>query len=162
MDAALSALSQTDGQAAVGRIDANGAIWVQMAGALSSTVDSVDIQPPGTQVKKSYNTTSQQTGADVWTPGGGKKIRVTSLEVSVYGTTAGRLILFFSANADTTYTEGTDEPLHKMSYAPSTTVKPGAIHEYVRPYQSATADYELHITTDAAMSVDIVAVGYEV
>ena len=116
---------------------------------------------PAMQVKKSYNTTSQQTGADVWSPTSGKKIAVTSLIIGTYGTTAGRLILWFGANADTTYSEGTDEALFKASFAPSATVKPGAVVNFNPPFFAATADHEIHITTDAALSVDIVVVGYE-
>lgn len=116
---------------------------------------------PAMQSKKSYNTTSQQTGADVWTPASGKKIAVTQLIIGTYGTTAGRLILWFGANADTTYTEGTDEALFKGSFAPSATVKPGAVVNFSPPFFAGTADHELHITTDAALSVDVVVVGYE-
>lgn len=160
-DDTLSSLTPAEGDWAPLRVDANGALWVQLAGALASTTDSIAIKPPATQVKKSYNTTSQQTGADVWSPGSGKKIRVSNLIIGTYGTTAGRLILWFGANADTTYSEGTDEALFKASFAPSATAKPGAVVTFTPPFEAGTADHELHITTDAALSVDIVVVGYE-
>lgn len=160
-DNALTTLTPAEGDAAPLRVDTNGALWVQLAGALASTTDSIAIKPPATQVKKSYNTTSQQTGADVWSPGSGKKIRVSNLIIGTYGTTAGRLILWFGANADTTYSEGTDEALFKASFAPSATAKPGAVVTFTPPFEAGTADHELHITTDAALSVDIVVVGYE-
>ena len=117
---------------------------------------------PAMQVWKSYNTTTQATGADVWTPASGKKIAITYIAIGTYGTTAGRLILFFSANADTTYSAGTDQLVFAGSFAPSTTSKPGAIICPPSPIYSATADYELHITTDAALSVDITVYGYEI
>lgn len=160
-DDALTTLSPAEGDWAPLRVDANGSLWVQLAGALASTTDSIAIKPPATQVKKSYNTTSQQTGADVWSPASGKKIRVSNLIIGTYGTTAGRLILWFGANADTTYSEGTDEALFKASFAPSSTAKPGAVVTFTPPFEATTADHELHITTDAALSVDIVVVGYE-
>ena len=82
---------------------------------------------PGMQVWKSFNATTTQTGVAIWTPTAGKKIVVTGFHVTTYGTTAGRVILWFGASADTTYTEGTDQPLFKGSFAPSTTSKPGAL-----------------------------------
>ena len=86
---------------------------------------------------------------------------MSNLIIGTYGTTAGRLILWFGANADTTYSEGTDEALFKASFAPSATAKPGAVVTFTPPFEAGTADHELHITTDAALSVDIVVVGYE-
>ncbi len=116
---------------------------------------------PGMQTCKSFNATSAQTGIDIWTPGGGKKIAITSIVIGTYGTTAGRVILFFSANADTTFSEGTDQTVLKASFAPSTTSKPGLVFTPAVPIYSATADYELHITTDAAISIDVTVHGYE-
>ena len=113
---------------------------------------------PGMQTFKSFNATSTQTSIAVWTPAGGKKIAVTSLEIGTYGTTSARLILYFSEGA---YVEGTSQPLFKGSFAPSSTVKPGALISYAQPVFCTTADMDLRITTDAAMSVDIVLYGYE-
>ena len=160
-DDALSTLTPAEADAVPFRFNDKGALWTIESGAWSATTDSIAIKPPAAQVKKSYNTTSQQTGADVWSPASGKKIRVSNLIIGTYGTTAGRLILWFGANADTTYSEGTDEALFKASFAPSATAKPGAVVTFTPPFEAGTADHELHITTDAALSVDIVVVGYE-
>lgn len=117
---------------------------------------------PGMQVTKTVNVTSQQTGTDVWTPASGKRIAVTDLTISAYGTTAGRVILWFGDNADTTYSAGTDQVLEAGSFAPSATVKPGLAKVYGQtPVFCTTADRELHLTTDAAMSLDITIRGYE-
>jgi hypothetical protein len=153
--------SDADGELTPQRVDTYGSTWVTLSTALSASVDSIAHKAPSALIKKSYNTTSQQTGADVWTPAAGKKIRITDIQVATYGTTGGRLILFMSANADTTYTEGTDETPHKASYVPSATVKPGAIIHFDPAWEAGTADHELHITTDAAISVDLVVLGYE-
>lgn len=122
---------------------------------------------PGTeaarQVWKSFNATTAQTGAAIWTPASGKRIAVTSIVIGTYGTTAGRCIVWFGAGGDTTYTEGTDQPVVKASFAPSTTATPGLVQSFPKGAEILcnTADYVLRITTDAALSVDIVVYGYE-
>jgi hypothetical protein len=116
---------------------------------------------PAMQVWKSANYTTQQTGAVIWDPTAGKKIAITHFTVGAYGTTAGRLILWLGANADATYSAGTDQLVFAGSFAPSTTVKSGAVVCPPTPIFCTTADHELHITTDAALSVDIAVYGYE-
>jgi hypothetical protein len=116
---------------------------------------------PGMQVFKSASYTSTQTGAVLWDPTSGKKIAITSIVIGSFGTTAGRFILWFGDNGDTTYTAGTDQLVFAASYAPSTTSKPGTVVPYPQPIFCTTADRELHVTTDAAMSVDVSVYGYE-
>jgi hypothetical protein len=116
---------------------------------------------PAMQTHINKNFTSQQTGIDVWDPASGKKIAVTSIIIGSYGTTAGRLILWFGDNADTTFTQDTDQVLFAGSYAPSATAKPGTVISFAHPVFCTTADRELHITTDAALSVDVTIEGYE-
>ena len=74
---------------------------------------------PGMAVHKNLTYTSTQTGTDVWTPTAGKKIAVTSVVIGTYGTTAGRIILWFGPTADTTFTQDTDQVLFAGSFAPS-------------------------------------------
>lgn len=119
-----------------------------------------DVDPTG-QVHKSFNATTTQTGTDVWTPASGKKIAVTSVIIGTYGTTAARVILWFGDNADTTFTEGTDQALVKASFAPSASSKPGLVYTPAKPIFCTTADRELHITTDAGISIDVIVEGYE-
>jgi hypothetical protein len=112
-------------------------------------------------ISKAFNATTTQTGTDVWDPGVGKKIAVTALIVGTYGTTAARVILWFGDNADTTYTAGTDQVLAAASFAPSSTVKPGLTINFDPPVYCNTADRELHITTDAGISIDVTVHGFE-
>ena len=134
------------------RANAIGDLWGRL---LTAHID------PAMQTWKSFNATTAQTGTDVWDPTAGKKIAITSISIGTYGTTAGRLILWFGDNADTTYTEGTDQLVFAASYAPSSTSKPGTVLTFPTPIFCATADRELHITTDADLSVDIAVYGYE-
>lgn len=115
----------------------------------------------GMQVWKSANYTTQQTGASMWTPSSGKKICITYLSVASYGTTAGRVIIWFGASADTTYTAGTDQLVWAGSFVPSANAKPGAIIQLPFGITAVTADHQLRITTDAAISLDLTIYGYE-
>jgi len=115
----------------------------------------------GMQVWKGANYTTTQTGADIWTPSAGKKICITYLAISSYATTAGRVILWMGASADTTYNAGTDQLIWAGSFAPSANAKPGAIISLPFGITAVTADHRLKITTDAAMSLDVTVYGYE-
>lgn len=117
---------------------------------------------PGQQVWKSANYTTTQTGAIIWAPASGKKIVITSIVIGSYGTTAARLILYLGTAADTTYTAGTDQLVLAASFAPGTGSKPGLVFTPFVPIFAATADHNLHITTDAALSVDLTVYGYEI
>lgn len=116
---------------------------------------------PAQQKHANKTYTTQQTGTDVITPTSGKKLAITSVVIGSYGTTAGRLILWFGDNADTTFTQDTDQVLVAASFAPSATVKPGLVFHPSVPVFCTTADRELHITTDAALSADITIEYYE-
>lgn len=116
---------------------------------------------PGMQVSKAFNATTTQTGAAIWTPTSGNRIVVTSITISLYGTTGGRVIVWFGGSADTTYTAGTDQPLEIMSGVPSATVKPGLKAVYPDGVVCQTVDHVLRVTTDAAVSIDITVHGYE-
>lgn len=116
---------------------------------------------PAQQKHANKTYTSSQTGTDVITPTSGKKLAITSVVLGAYGTTAGRLILWFGDNADTTFTQDTDQVLVAASFAPSSTSKPGLIFTPAVPVFCTTADRELHITTDAALSVDVTIEYYE-
>lgn len=115
----------------------------------------------GMQVWRSANYTTQQTGAAIWTPSAGKRIAITYISVTSYATTAGRVILWFGAGGDTTYTAGTDQLLWAGSFAPSANSRPGAIIQQPFGLFAATPDHILRITTDAAISLDITVYGYE-
>jgi len=116
---------------------------------------------PGMQVFKSASYTATQTGAVLWDPTAGKKIAITSIVIASFGTTAGRVLLWAGANGDTVYTAGTDQLILPFSAAPSTTSKPGIVFTPPTPVFITTADFELHVTTDAAISIDVNVYGYE-
>jgi len=117
---------------------------------------------PGMQVWKAANPTTQQTGADIWTPSAGKKIVITYLAVSSYATTGARVIIWLGASADTTYTAGTDQLVWAGSFVPSANAKPGAIVSVPNGIFAVTADHRLKVTTDAGISLDITVYGYEI
>lgn len=138
--------------ASADRANAIGDLWGRQ---LTARID------PTMQIHKSFNATTTQTGTDVWSPTSGKKIAVSSVTVGTYGSTSCRIILWFGDNADTTYTEGTDQALLKFSAAPSSTSFPGVVYAPPSDVFCTTADRELHITTDAGCSLDVVVEGYE-
>lgn len=117
--------------------------------------------PIGVQIWKSFTATTTQTGAAIWTPAAGKKIAVQYCQLSSYGTVAARAILWFGGAADTTYTEGTDQPLFKGRFISTTTVTTVVVANPSNAIYSSTADNILRITTDAASSIDVVCYGYE-
>ena len=106
--------------------------------------------------------TSAQTGTALWTPAAGKKIAITSLVLSSYGTTAFTCKIWFGGAADTTYTAGTDQLVVGVSFAPSTTSKPGLVLPLFHPIFAATADHVLRITTVGNGSIEVCVYGYEV
>lgn len=118
-------------------------------------------QFPGSAKSVAVNYTSAQTGTSVITPTSGKRLAITSVVIGSYATTSARLILWFGDTADTTYSAGTDQPLLLASFAPGTTSAPGLVFCPSVPVMCLTADRRLKITTDAAMSVDVVIHYYE-
>lgn len=114
------------------------------------------------QIWKSGNYTTTQTGTAIWTPTSGKKVVITNIVLGAYGTTAARVILWFGASGDTTYSAGTDQLVAAVSFAPSSTSKPGLVLCPPVPIVGATADYILRITTDAGVSIDVTVYGYEI
>lgn len=111
--------------------------------------------------EKAATYTTTQTGTTLITATSGKWIIVTSYQVALFGTTSGRVILWFGASGDTTYSEGTDRCIVDTNHVPSATVAPGLIvgATFV---PSGTVDYYVKVTTDAAISVRISVKYYEV
>lgn len=114
-----------------------------------------------TQVWKSANYTAAQTGVALWTPGAGKKIAITSLVIGTYGTTQGRVHVWFGGSGDTTYTAGTDQLVVAATFSPSATSTPGLVLAPPSPILAATADHVLRLTTSAGLSIDLTIYGYE-
>lgn len=118
--------------------------------------------PHNSQVWKSHNSTTTQTGVAIWTPTSGKKVAITSIVIGTYGTTSARVILWLGASGDTAYTAGTDQLIVAASFAPDTALKPGLVLTPPVPFYASTTDHVLKITTDAAISIDVTVYGYEI
>jgi hypothetical protein len=166
-DDALSTIGPIESDWTPGRVDSNGALWVQIAGAISSLIDSIrttpDIPPGSTAFDVHYNNTAAAgagSAATVFDPPTGQCIVVTDLTISSYDTTAGKVILYFGADADTTYSIGTDQPLEVVNLAPSASVAPGATYHYTKPIKCLVADRQLKYQNTAAIDVDITVHGY--
>lgn len=114
-----------------------------------------------TYTSKTVQTTTTQTGTDVWSPASGKRIVITSYQIQAGGTTAGTVQLWFGANADTTYTRGTDLAIFDGEFAPSATLKPGVVQTGV--WMASAVDHEVHLTTSAAINpLTVTLWGYEI
>lgn len=141
-----------DGDAVYPWANRNGALIVSTAPHVGLNAD------PFTLTSKTVQTTTTQTGSDVVTPTSGKKLVVTSMQLQVGGTTAGTVQVWFGANADTSYTRGTDLAIFDGEFAPSATLKPGVIMN--GPWIASAADHEIHLTTSAAINPLTVTVWY--
>lgn len=73
-----------------------------------------------------------------------KQVYVTHVRVSVGGTTAGSIAIYSGTGA---FTEGTSQTVFFAEFAPSTTSKPGAIVTFAIPWNSATVNQDIRITT---------------
>lgn len=113
-----------------------------------------------TLTAKNVRVTTAQTGSAIWTPSAGKRVIITALHVSVGGTTAGDVQIWFGASADTTFTRGTDLAIMDAIFSPSNTIKYYEVMSGVFP--ASVSGHVLRLTTSAAMTVAVVAWGYEI
>ena len=116
---------------------------------------------PAMMVWKQVEATSTQTGTTIWDPTTGKRIAITSYQIGTGGTTAALVTIWFGDNADTTFTQGTDQVLFRGTLTPTTSSTPGVICNFATPVFCTTADRELHYTTSAGITIYISAFGYE-
>jgi hypothetical protein len=139
----------------------NVALWVSRRGALFiAEIPHVSLDgAPFTQLNKTLQQGGAATGVAIWTPGSGKKICVTSYDITVVGTAASDVTLWFGASGDTTYTLGTDYAMFYSSFVPSATISPGASRSGT--WVSPTADHILRITAPGANTYYINVHGYE-
>jgi hypothetical protein len=96
----------------------------------------------------------------VVTPTSGKKLVVTSAQIAIGGTTAATVQLWFGANADTTYSRGTDLAIFDGEFAPSATLKPGVVLQ--GPFIASAVDHEIHLTTSAGITITVTVWYYEI
>jgi hypothetical protein len=167
VDHELSAVPEAEGTAGVLRIDEFGRLWTVDGGASSSYVDSIrsvkGLPDGATAFHKHYNNTAAAgagSAATVFDPPSGTLTVVTDVVISTYGTTTGKIILYFGADADTTYTIDTDIPIAVASFAPSATYSPGMIESPETKPKSTTTNHQIKYQNDAAIDVDIIIRGY--
>lgn len=137
-------------------------LWTTLRGALHTATFPHRglIGDPYTLTSKTVQQTTTQTGTDVLTPSSGKKLVITKCIIACGGTTAATVQLWFGANADTTYTRGTDLAIFDGEFAPSATLKPGIVLE--GPFIASAADHEVHLTTSAGITITVTLWYYEV
>lgn len=105
---------------------------------------------------------TQQTSTALWTPTSGKKFAISDLTVTTGGTTAG-IVTIYDATSGTAYSAGVTPAIFRGEFAPSATVRPGAVKSFNIPYVSTTANNSVIVTTSAAMNpVYIQLNGYEI
>jgi hypothetical protein len=124
-----------------------------------------------TQITKHYNATTADSGVYVWTPDTGNRLAITSVEISTYDTTTARLILWIGPDSvaindsvnvlDSIYTVGVDQPVVIATFSPSSTSNPVLVYTPAAPIICNRTNRRLKVTTDAALSFDIIFVGYE-
>ncbi len=116
---------------------------------------------PAAQKHVTYNATAAKTGDIILSPTAGKRMAITSMVIGTYGTTAARVIIWAGADADTTYSAGTDQAVFIASFTPTASATPGAVYTPATPI-FLTADHNLMLTSSAAISIDICVEYYEV
>jgi hypothetical protein len=143
------------GSAAIGKLAANDGVDIG-----DVTVNSLPAPHLGMtmlSIAKVYSTT--QTSADIIAGTGGQRIYVTHLNVMVGGTTAGRVSIYYGTGA---FSEGTSVTLFDQEFAPSATVKPGAVLPFAIPFGGASATGDnLRITTSAGVTVRLSGQAYK-
>jgi hypothetical protein len=106
--------------------------------------------------------TTAQTGAAIYTSTTGKRFAVTDINITTGGVTAGVITLWQGSTGDTTYTVGTDPAIFRGEFAPSATVRPGALKTFTVPYIASTVSHVLRLTTSANITAYIQVNGYEI
>lgn len=164
-DALLSAVTTLSNAVAADRSEIN-IVQVDAAVPITDNTTSITVDPgppggtPATLVWKNRASTSTDTGATIWDPTSGKSIGLTRYQILMYGTNDGTLTLWFGANADTTYTAGTDQLVCEYSYDDA--FGPLAVNEnFTAAITANTANHELHITTTNNLNYKLVCYGYE-
>jgi len=146
-----------DGQATLIPANSTTGLKVHLAGA------DVALPPHAigyTQVQKGATYNTARTGTAVWTPAAGNKVIIQSWQLTMSGTTASDVQLWFGSSGDTTYTRGTDYAIYDGGYTPTTGARDNQMQCGV--WISPTDDYVLRITTSAAVTIVINVWGYEV
>lgn len=106
--------------------------------------------------------TTAQTGVALLQCTSGSRLGLNHIMVSVYGTTSGRIQVFFATAADTTYNEGTDQIVLDVTVTPSATKDYQIVLAPPRPILAKNLyPYELKLTTSANVSLTVTGYGFE-
>jgi hypothetical protein len=161
---ALETIAEAEGEATTLQFDSLGRLWTVNGGALDPTIDGVNIGlgPGKTAVPLKYlRVTAASTGVDLWDPGAGNKIGVRWLYVKWSGALACRITIWQGANADTTFTDGTDRVLFDADLVANDEGGAFLVWAPDAPWETTVDDEELHLTTSANKIVSITCGGYE-
>jgi hypothetical protein len=137
------------------------ALWVSRRGAIM-TADAPHIPfdgAPFSLINKNAQYGGAQTGAALWTPGSGKKIAILAFDITVSGTAASDVALWYGASGDTAFTVGTDSAVFYGNFIPSSAISPGVSRGGV--WLSPTADHILRFTAGGANTYYVNTWGYE-
>lgn len=132
---------------------------------INSLINAIDSGPAPHNIGYDWvNKNGQQggaaTGVALWTPASGKKIVVTSFDITVVGSVGTDVVIWFGASGDTTWTVGTDATVFYGNFIPSASISPGVTKKGV--WQSPTADHVLRLTAGGANSYNWNIWGYEI
>lgn len=111
---------------------------------------------------KEGNYATTQTSVTLHATTSGKRFAITDITVSTDGTTAGVVTIYEAATAGTAFSAGTTPAIFRSAFAPSATVKPGAIKQFPVPYLSAATSNIVLVTITGITSSYIQINGYEI
>jgi len=166
LDVALASqtAADADGELTPFRVDEYGRLWTVRGDASSALVDGVHLGLPSihTKVAEKYlRVTTASTGIDLWDPGAGNKIGVKWYVITWSGANACRITIWQGANADTTFSDGTDRVLFDENLSANAEGGVAFAYPLDEPWETDTDDHELHLTTSADKIVSITIGGYE-
>lgn len=159
----LATIDEAATEAAPILVDEFGRVWTVRGDASSALVDGVHLGLPSTKTLepgKYLRVTTASAGVDLWDPTL-DYIGVRWLTVTWQGAAACRITIWQGANADTTFTDGTDRVLFDIDL--DANANGGVRIEFPAdsPWETTTADHELHLTTSANKVVSVQVGGYE-
>lgn len=128
----------------------NVALWVSRRGAVFiAEVPHVALDgSPFSLVNAQNQYGGAQAGVALITPGSGKKIVVTSYDITVSGTATSDVALWFGSSADSTWTVAVDSTVFYSNFVPSASISPGVSRSGL--WISPTADHRLRFTAPGA------------
>lgn len=105
---------------------------------------------PWNLVHEAVQHTTTQTSTVLVAGGASEKIVVTKIQIQVFGTNAGDLIVYFGTGA---YVRGTNRAVFDGTFKPSATLAPGVVMD--GPFIAGANGDDLMVTTTNNLSVTI-------